>query len=169
MVAKGENGTRREGGFSLLELLVVLVIAGLLTSLVPSLLSAAIPGARLKSSAEALAHAIDASKHQAIHSGRIVDVYVDNEPLQYRIGAERTPFPEGVTVMARTSFDLDTSRNRRRNTLPENFRIRFYPDGSSSGGTITVARDNTAYDVSVDWLLGGVRVTRSRDDGLLPR
>ena len=71
--------------------------------------------------------------------------------------------------MARTSFDLDTSRNRRRDTLPENFRIRFYPDGSSSGGTITVARDNTAYDVSVDWLLGGVRVTRSRDDGLLPR
>lgn len=147
----------------------MLVIAGLLTSLVPSALSAAIPGARLKSAANELAHAIDTSRLHAIHSGRTVDFFIDSDPLQYGSGEERTLFPDDSTVTARPSFDMARNRPGRRATLEERFLIRFYPDGSSSGGTITLARDDTGYNITVDWLMGGVHVTRLREDALVPR
>lgn len=169
MVATRINGARLQHGFSLLELLVVLVIAGLLTSLVPSVLSAAVPGARLKSAATEFAQAIDTSRRQAIHSGRIIDFVIDGDPLQYGSGAERVSFPAGSMVTARTSFDMVANPQNSRGMPAEKFLIRFYPDGSSTGATVTLSRNDTAYAVTVDWLLGDVQVTRLRDDALVPR
>ena len=37
--------------------------------------------------------------------------------------------------------------------------IRFYPDGSSTGGRITVASGERKYLVDVDWLTGRVSIT----------
>jgi general secretion pathway protein H len=37
--------------------------------------------------------------------------------------------------------------------------IRFYPDGSSTGGRITVTFGRTQYLVDVDWLTGRVSIT----------
>jgi general secretion pathway protein H len=36
--------------------------------------------------------------------------------------------------------------------------IRFYPDGSSTGGRITVASGERKYLVDVDWLTGRVSI-----------
>ncbi len=38
--------------------------------------------------------------------------------------------------------------------------IRFFPDGSSTGGRITLAKDRQQYHVSVDWLTGRISVAR---------
>ena len=38
--------------------------------------------------------------------------------------------------------------------------IRFYPDGGSTGGGITVGRGPDAFVVAVDWLGGSVSVGR---------
>ncbi|MFC6669230.1 GspH/FimT family pseudopilin [Marinobacterium aestuariivivens] len=39
--------------------------------------------------------------------------------------------------------------------------IRFYPDGSSSGGTVVLTGSGGRYEIGVDWLTGRVRI----DDG----
>jgi general secretion pathway protein H len=36
--------------------------------------------------------------------------------------------------------------------------IRFYPDGGSTGGRITLASGERKYDVDVDWLTGRVAI-----------
>ena len=36
--------------------------------------------------------------------------------------------------------------------------IRFFPDGSSTGGAITVSGPKLAYRVNVDWLTGTVAI-----------
>ena len=36
--------------------------------------------------------------------------------------------------------------------------IRFFPDGSSTGGAITVSGPKLAYRVNVDWLTGAVAI-----------
>jgi general secretion pathway protein H len=36
--------------------------------------------------------------------------------------------------------------------------IRFYPDGSSTGGRVTVASEKRKFRVDVDWLMGRVTV-----------
>jgi general secretion pathway protein H len=38
-------------------------------------------------------------------------------------------------------------------------RIRYFPDGSSSGGNIVLADDRRSARVDVDWLTGGVTVS----------
>jgi general secretion pathway protein H len=36
--------------------------------------------------------------------------------------------------------------------------IRFFPDGGSTGGRITLAAGERKYDVDVDWLTGRVTI-----------
>jgi general secretion pathway protein H len=36
--------------------------------------------------------------------------------------------------------------------------IRFYPDGGSNGGRVTLASGERKYDVDVDWLTGRVEI-----------
>jgi general secretion pathway protein H len=43
--------------------------------------------------------------------------------------------------------------------------IRFLPDGRSSGGVLTLSRQNFSYRISVNWLTAGVRVTRVEEEG----
>ncbi len=38
--------------------------------------------------------------------------------------------------------------------------IRFFPDGSSTGGRITLRGGSDDYDVSVDWITGRISVAR---------
>ena len=40
--------------------------------------------------------------------------------------------------------------------------IRFFPDGSSTGGRVTLATDRESYWVDVDWLTGRVSVLEGR-------
>ena len=42
--------------------------------------------------------------------------------------------------------------------------IRFFPDGSSSGGSIELGAEGVVFAVSIDWLTGAVAVAR-RGDG----
>jgi general secretion pathway protein H len=37
-------------------------------------------------------------------------------------------------------------------------RIRFFPNGASTGGRITLDRAGNRYHVEVDWLYGRVRI-----------
>jgi general secretion pathway protein H len=36
--------------------------------------------------------------------------------------------------------------------------IRFFPDGSSTGGAISIANGGTKFRVDVDWLTGSVTI-----------
>ncbi|MEH6874543.1 MAG: GspH/FimT family pseudopilin, partial [Candidatus Competibacter sp.] len=36
--------------------------------------------------------------------------------------------------------------------------IRFFPDGSSTGGAITVGGAKLAYRINVDWLTGAIAI-----------
>jgi general secretion pathway protein H len=37
-------------------------------------------------------------------------------------------------------------------------RIRFYPDGTSTGGSVRLSTATRTYDVRVDWISGGVTI-----------
>ena len=38
--------------------------------------------------------------------------------------------------------------------------IRFYPDGSSTGGRVTIGKDDRKFEIDVDWLTGRVRINQ---------
>jgi len=154
-------------GFTLLELLVVLAIAGLLVSLVPPLISAAVPGAKIKVAARELSVTLREARNQAISRSTAVDVVFTLDPPLYRIeggpehslpaGVELALIEDGTGTRAISVADL-------ANTTDVSYELSFYPDGSSSGSTIRLGKEDAHYQVSVGWLMGRVTLSGPHDD-----
>jgi len=143
---------RPQGGFTLLEILVVLMIATFMFTLVPPLFSGALPGVRLKGAARDLTVTLRDTRSRAIISNAEQILHLDMETRVYRVGnGKSVTLPEGTTLTLQPHAG-ETGPDTDQHTL------RFYPDGSSSGGQITLQGDNRAYQLDVDWLTGNIRI-----------
>ncbi len=145
-----DNGRKR--GFTLLELLVVLLIVSLLVALVPPLFSGAVPGVKLKAAVRDLATAMRLARNQSITHDAETQVYLNLEAPAYAIGRQAArALPAGV--------ELKVAPAARRGTLETTTHVvRFFPDGSSSGTLIQLSRGKRSYDLHVGWLTGRVTI-----------
>jgi general secretion pathway protein H len=149
------RGRSRASGFTLIELLVVLTIAALLFGLTVELARGPQPRTLLSSTAREVASAFRAAREQAITHGRPEVVMVDVASGAWVApGAVRRRLPRGVRAVLFTE-DTDVDGNERG-------LIRFYPDGSSSGGGLSIEAGGLRYDILVDWLTGGVTIHAQR-------
>jgi general secretion pathway protein H len=146
------------GGFTLLELLVVMVIIGLVFSLVPPLFSSAVPGARLKGAARDLAVGLRYARSQAITHNTEIAVRLNLEPPAYTIGGEQ---PQALPDDVRMTVTSAATEN----VLPvTHHMLQFYPDGSSTGSQITLSGGHLTYHLDVDWLTGRIGIVEEADD-----
>jgi general secretion pathway protein H len=136
-------------GFTLLELLVVLALVALALTLVPPMFSRGVPGAELKAAARQVAAGLNEGRSRAIAGNAQVAVTVDVEGHSLRVGeaaARALPAALSLTLVTAESERLDEHRGR----------IRFFPDGGSTGGRVSLSLGDRTYDVTVDWLTGRV-------------
>lgn len=139
-------------GFTLIELLVVLVVMGLLVSLGPIAFQKVVPGMVLKSSAREVMAAFHEARGRAIRDNRQAVVIIDVDARTYRLGA-KAPARElaagvGLQLVTAESERIDESQGR----------IRFFPDGTSTGGRLTLTRNERNYHVVVDWITGRAKI-----------
>ncbi len=145
-------GRAQQRGFTLLELLVVLVIGVLFVSLVPPLLSGLSGATELRSAARQLAAGLRNARNQAIT--RQQEAVLTLDLAQRRFGVTGDPreiaLPDGLALRLYTAQSelLDGTTGS----------IRFFPDGSSTGGHIAVSSPKLTYQVNVDWLTGAVAI-----------
>ena len=141
----------RSSGFTLIELLVVLTVMALLTSLAAPLFNRALPGLEIRSAARVFAEDLKLARDRALRTKRPSFVEIDVEQRSYRQGEDGplTDFPEGsdVTLTVADRERVDNSRGR----------IRFFPDGTATGGKIVIRRDNNTIALEVDWFDGRTR------------
>jgi general secretion pathway protein H len=129
----------RHHGFTLLEMIVVLVILGLMLRLV--IARGPMHSVRLDAEAAArdLVSALRLARGRAIAEDRQVSVALASGHYQVDdLGVHNVP---ADVVLAGDAV------------------IRFAPDGSSSGGTIAVQTAQASATIVVNWLTGRVDVT----------
>jgi general secretion pathway protein H len=148
----GSDTVRVGAGFTLVELLVVLTLLALLLAAVPPVLSAVAPRLQLSATTRALADDLRASRLAAAEDAVETVLTLDLARRRYRHGpdARERALPDGIGIeiveAAAAERDLDRAG------------IRFYPDGSSSGGRVAVSHGTRRMFVSVDWLTGRVEI-----------
>ena len=141
-----------ERGLTLVELLVVLALVAMVVLLSAPLAIRSLPGVELRAQAEDLRGDLRAARAMAMRSSRQSWVTLDTGARTY----QRRSRAEAVQLPETTQIAMVIARSEL--TGPAQGRIRFYPDGTSTGGTIRLARDGHRLEVQVDWFFGQVRV-----------
>ncbi len=138
-------------GFTLLEMLLVMTLAALILTVVPPSFTAMLPHLEQRSEAKALATVLRSVRGRAIRERGEFALMLDLERREYRQpGSEKvTRLSEAMALSYRPAFD---SMGKTTSVA-----IRFFADGSSSGGTIAMVATEARYEIHIDWLSGRVR------------
>jgi general secretion pathway protein H len=139
-------------GFTLLEIIIVLAIAGIAYAIL-----LAVPGrgasiADLKASARVLASGLRQAQSMAMATKRDALLTIDLDAREFQMPGEKESrkLPDNIDLKLYTAQSEVVSDKRGS--------IRFYPDGSSTGGRITVGSGERKYLVDVEWLTGRVTI-----------
>ena len=144
--------SRADDGFTLLELLVVMAVVGIVLVLVSPSLPQALSAVKLKTATRELATAVRAAAAEAVFHHRDVAFSLDVESGHYTVGSAT----RGRTVDPDLELKLLTAESEKVSETQG--RIRFFPDGSSTGGQVTLANETGQYEIAVDWLTGKVAI-----------
>jgi general secretion pathway protein H len=143
-----------DAGFTLIEMLVVLTILALTTTLVVPLVSGGSEGARLQMVASDLASAFRLTRSAAITRNREMNLMID---------VNKRTFSSAVVSQRAFSPDIDARLTFAAGlgSGATDGGFRFFPDGSSTGGDVTLSLRGTQTKLCVDWLTGVVRRDRA--------
>ena len=145
-----KHSSNRQSGFTLLELLVAMLIAISAISLVAPRFSALIPGVEIKGEAQKVAALLRYTRSRSIAEGEVISLIRVDDPLGIEIthSNDLYTWPSSVT--------LEVYQEIGKSDAPQ--QIHFHPDGSSSGGEVTLSSGDLKYRVTVDWLSGRVSI-----------
>lgn len=139
-----------QGGFTLIEMLVVLTILALTTTLIVPLVSGGSEGARLQMAASDLASAFRLTRSAAITRNTDMSLIIDVNKRTFgsAVVSQRSFAPD---IDAKLTFAAGLGSGR------SDGRFQFFPDGSSTGGDVTLSLRGKQTRLCVDWLTGVVR------------
>lgn len=140
-------------GFTLIEMLVVLVILGLTVALIVSRGPARSTGFDMRATAGDIAQQLRLARSEAIATDRLTRFTLDTADRRYETNGVAGPLlPPEVAVA------ITTVTGGKPRPLDA---ITFTPDGSSSGGRVVLVAGQNTVAIIVDWLTGRVSVTNA--------
>ena len=143
---------QRARGFTLLEILAVLALIGLALAVTAFSLDGGLERAKLDSSARDIAASLRHTRTLALTARRPQWFTLDLNARSFASPGRDAKIIPGGTVLHVTSAAEDANK-------PGIARIRFFPDGSSTGGHIELTRRQREVRIDVDWLTGAVAMS----------
>jgi general secretion pathway protein H len=142
-----------DAGFSIIELIAAVGIIALATSIVAPRLSSSRQAMALRASAIALAASLKDTRAAARTSNQERILVIDTATRQY--GSFGATKPKTIPVSIAVSYEAQSE------VFPSASRggFQFRPDGSATGGRISLRSGSQTAIVAVDWLTGAVTIS----------
>ncbi|MGH8061299.1 MAG: type II secretion system protein XpsH [Pseudoxanthomonas sp.] len=146
--------SNRAPGFTLLEVLVVLVIIAMATTLAAMTLGGGLDGMRLRSSSKEIAAQLRYTRTQAIATGMPQRFTIDPRGHRWQAAGDRQgkiPRSLGVEFIGAREVQPHAGEGG----------ILFFPDGASTGGRVQLSVKRAMWRIDVSWLTGEVTLARA--------
>ena len=144
----------RLGGFSLLEMLLVVALMAAMGLLAAGVLSGGLQRMELRSSAKEIASQLRYARAHAIGSGVPQQFLIDPAAHTWRGANGRAgEVPRRLGIVFTGARDLQPRGDQGA--------ILFFGDGASTGGRVQVSYRQAAWNVDVAWLTGEVTLHRA--------
>ena len=141
----------REAGFTLIEIIVVLAVVGFALLLIVGYKPPWSSGLGVRGAAAEVASSLRLARSEAILRNRPVAFEIDLASRRFRAGSGAVR-----QLPSHLSIALLTVQGERRDVSTGD--IRFNPDGSSTGGRISLGDGAHKMAVGVEWLSGRVSI-----------
>ncbi len=140
---------RSNAGFTLLELIVVLAIVALGYSAVAVNFSSGNDAMALKAAARDLTSGLRYVRSQAMLSHETATLDFNLSENSYSLTGQDKIYtlPENIDVT------INTAKDELHDGVAQ---LRFFPDGSSIGGRITLEKKSHVQEININWLTGHV-------------
>jgi general secretion pathway protein H len=147
-----KSAGRRADGFTLLELIATLLLLGLVYALAGPALEPGPTSIEVKAAARQLAAGLRKARGTAIAGHRDAVLTLGVESREFSVSGD----PRTYKLPDRIDLAVFTAQAE---TMSEKTGgIRFFADGSSTGGRIAVSGGTTRLEVDVDWVTGRVKI-----------
>ncbi len=136
-------------------MLVALTIVSVLVASISFFITERRP--TLKGSSVKIAQQLRLAQQRAMRNQRPFRVEVNLAENSFQLVDETLMLPEDVAVTVRTAEDELIDR--------ETVGMTFFPDASSSGGTILLESERESFEISIFWITGKISIRQLSSDG----
>ena len=158
MLPTGMSAARQARGFTLVEIVVVIALIGLIFAVISVSIGSGLDGAKVRAASRDLAAALRYTRTQAIVKRESQALILDVDARSYTApGKSAVQLPKQMTMKMLTAASEQVGEGVGR--------IRFFADGSSTGGHIDLLREKAVWGIDIAWLTGEVTLRQGDGDG----